>query len=207
MFWDRVSGVYDLFVNVYNRKVHRRICETVHGMIASSDTVLECACGTGMLTVGIAQRCHHLVATDYSEKMLARTQHKCRGLSNITFRRANILSLKEPIACFEKVVAANVLHLLDEPLKALAELNRVCKPGGMIILPTYMNKEKKGKTSTFSRTVGKAGANFKRQFTAETYQQFLKDAGFPPASCTVIKGRVPCAVAMIVKRGGENNAG
>lgn len=33
-------------------------------------------------------------------------------------------------------MAANVIHLLDEPLKALVELNRVCKDGGMIILPT-----------------------------------------------------------------------
>ena len=42
---------------------------------------------------------------------------------------------------FDKVIAANVIHLLDEPLKALAALDRVCKPGGQIIIPTYINRE------------------------------------------------------------------
>ena len=42
---------------------------------------------------------------------------------------------------FDKVIAANVIHLLDEPFKALAELDRVCKPGGQIIIPTYINRE------------------------------------------------------------------
>ena len=39
---------------------------------------------------------------------------------------------------------ANVIHLLDEPYKALAELDRVCHVGGKIIIPTYMNKNDKG---------------------------------------------------------------
>lgn len=43
-------------------------------------------------------------------------------------------------------VAANVIHLLDDPYKAIAELDRVCKRGGKIIIPTYLNKNCKGKT-------------------------------------------------------------
>lgn len=43
------------------------------------------------------------------------------------------------------MVAANVIHLLDEPYKALAELDRVCRIGGKIIIPTYMNKNEKVK--------------------------------------------------------------
>lgn len=47
----------------------------------------------------------------------------------------------------------NVIHLLDEPLKALSELNRVCKPGGMLIIPTYMNREKRrGKAVLFQQS-------------------------------------------------------
>lgn len=51
-----------------------------------------------------------------------------------------------------------MLHLLDEPLAALAELNRVCRDGGYLILPTYMNRDWKGKTSGFASAVGKASA-------------------------------------------------
>ena len=46
---------------------------------------------------------------------------------------------------FDKVVAGNVIHLLDEPYKALEELIRVCKYGGYVIVPTYINNKTKGK--------------------------------------------------------------
>ena len=50
--------------------------------------------------------------------------------------------------------------LLDNPLTALGELNRVCIDGGMLIIPTYINKDAKGKTSGFAGAVGKTGADF-----------------------------------------------
>ena len=53
---------------------------------------------------------------------------------------ADILHLDYPDESFDKVIAANVIHLLDEPLKALSELDRVCRKGGSIIIPTYMNR-------------------------------------------------------------------
>ena len=43
---------------------------------------------------------------------------------------------------FDKVVAGNVIHLLDNPSEALNELLRVCKPGGKLIIPTYINIER-----------------------------------------------------------------
>ncbi len=36
-----------------------------------------------------------------------------------------------------------MIHLQDEPLKALGGLNRVCRPGGMLIIPTCMNRDQK----------------------------------------------------------------
>ena len=41
-------------------------------------------------------------------------------------------------------------------MTALDELNRVCKDGEMLIIPTYMNKDSKGKTSGFAGAVGNA---------------------------------------------------
>ncbi len=150
-----------------------------------------------MLSVVIAPRCKTLVATDLSEKMLEKTRRKCAGYSNVEVRRADILFLDYPDGCFDKVVAANVIHLLDEPEKALAELARVCRPCGTLIIPTYMNKDGKGKTSTFARTVRKAGANFKRQFTESSYKDLYIQNGFYSVTVVPIRGRIPCAVAVI----------
>lgn len=200
MFWDRIAGIYDLFANVYNRKVHIRLCSYVEGLISPKDIVLECACGTGMLSVHIAAKCKQLTATDFSEKMLRQAERKCRGLKNVTFESADITCLNYPNEVFDKVIAGNVIHLLNEPLKALSELERVCKPGGQIIIPTYMNKKKSGKASAFAQTIGKAGADFKRQFSFETYQQFFKEAGYEDGDYKLIEGRVSCAVVVLHKK-------
>lgn len=199
MFWDRVAGVYDLFANVWNKRTHRALCAYVQAQILPTDEVLECACGTGLLTEGIAAKCKRLVATDFSEKMLEKAKKKCGRFSNITFKRENILQIDEPDGRFDAVVAANVIHLLDEPLRALAELDRVCRRGGKIIIPTYMNENEKGQASGFSTVVGQAGADFKRAFTLDSYKAFFKTAGYADVEYAFFEGRVPCAVAVIRK--------
>ena len=62
-----------------------------------------------------------------------------------------------------------------------------------------MNRSEQGKTSGFASTVGKAGADFKRQFTFDTYKQFIAAAGYDDVDYAYCPGRVPCAVAVIHK--------
>ncbi|WP_329887473.1 class I SAM-dependent methyltransferase [Pseudoramibacter faecis] len=199
MFWDNVAGVYDVFVNVINRKTHRALRQVVADLINPEDDVLECACGTGMLSSVIASKCRKLTAMDYSNKMLKRAEKNYAAYRNISFRFAGISALDCPDSTYDKVVAGNVIHLLDEPIKALDELNRVCKPGGVLIIPTYINKDRKGKNRGFSSAVGKAGADFKRQFTPDSYRQFFLDAGYEDVKITLADGRIPCAVAVMKK--------
>ena len=199
MFWDNVAGVYDVFVNVINGKTHQQLRRIVSSLIEPDDTVLECACGTGLLSAVIAPKCRQLTATDFSEKMLKKAEKNCRSFRNITYAQADITALSFADGSFDKVVAGNVIHLLDNPVTALRELNRVCKDGGKLIIPTYMNKDDKGKTSGFAGAVGKAGADFKRQFTVESYRQFFLDAGYPDVKVFLADGRIPCAAAVMRK--------
>ena len=199
MFWDKVAGVYDIFVNVINRKTHKQLKKIVRNLIEPCDIVLECACGTGLLSAVIAPKCTRLTATDFSEKMLKKAEKNCHVFRNITYAKTDITALPFADCSFDKVVAGNVIHLLDNPLIALSELNRVCKDGGMLIIPTYMNKDVKGKISGFAGAVGKAGADFKRQFTVKSYKQFFLDAGYPDVKVALADGRIPCAVAVMRK--------
>ena len=80
-FWDQVAGIYDLFVNVINRKTHRKLKIIVSSLIRPEDDVLECACGTGFLSAVIAPRCRHLTATDFSAKMLNKAKKKLHRFS------------------------------------------------------------------------------------------------------------------------------
>ena len=200
MFWDRVAWVYDVFANGINRRANQAMCAAVAAHIGPEDEVLECACGTGLLTGVIAARCRALMATDFSEKMLAQAERKYANCRNVRFAQADITKLDYPDGRFDAVVAANVIHLLDEPLQALRELDRVCRPGGRLIIPTYMNRTDKGTTNRVSGAIGRAGADFKREFTLESYQAFFATAGYTDARYTLCEGRIPCAVAVLQKR-------
>lgn len=198
MFWDKVSRLYDLFENVYNHKVYVGTGEKVAEFMEPSDDVLECACGTGAITICIAKKCKSLIATDFAIGMLKRAAKKCRNYKNVRFKRADITNIKCRDARFDKVVAGNVIHLLSDPGKALAELERVVKPGGKIIIPTYINKSKKS-AGLAVKFVELLGADFIKQFDLESYKSFFVEMGYDNVEYHVVDGRMPCAIAVLKK--------
>lgn len=199
LFWNRVAWVYDIFGVLINKKANLEIRKIVAGKITGSDQVLECACGTGIVSEAIAPTCQSLVATDIAEKMLNKARKKCAKYKQVEFKIGDIMKIEAEDNCFDKVVAANVIHLLPEPLLAIKEMYRVCKKGGKIIIPTYINKKERGDVSLLSKLFERAGAGFQRQFTFQSYRNFFQDAGYKDVEYTIIKGRVPCAVATIQK--------
>ena len=179
MFWNKISPVYDLFENVYNRKVYKGTGIKVAEFIDKNDSVLECACGTGAITEEIAK--------------------KCRKYANTSFRQEDITDIKCEDESFDKVVAGNVIHLLPEPEKALDELLRVVRHGGKVIIPTYINMTRD--SSGFAvKFIEKLGAEFKRQFDIDSYKKFFEDKGFKDVDFYVVDGRMPCAIAVITKK-------
>ena len=199
MFWDKAAGLYDLFEMVYNGKVYKGLAMKVAEFIESADDVLECACGTGMISRHIAPKCHSLIATDVSEGMMKQAKKHCSRFQNVTIQKADIMALEWREGTFDKVVAGNVIHLLDDPHGALAELLRVCKKGGLVIIPTYINIVDTGKVSLAARALEILGVNFKREFNFDSYRQFFADAGFKDVEYHVIEGKMPCAIAIIKK--------
>ena len=199
MFWDKVSPVYDVFENVYNHKVYTNTGKRVAEEITADDLVLECACGTGEISRYIARRCRYLIATDMSAGMLKRTKKKLAGFGNFKVGKADITHLRCSDERFDKVVAGNVIHLLDDPYAAMKELMRVCKLGGKVVIPTYINRcgDKDRKAVKFLEA---AGAKFNRQFDIFSYKEFFDEMGYTDADYTVVDGRMPCAIAVITKK-------
>lgn len=196
MFWDNVSVFYDFFETVYNGKVYRNLGKTVAGEIEQQDIVLECACGTGAISRFIAPRCKKLVATDLSVGMLRQTKRKCGNYRNVIVRRADMMWLRCRSDRFDKVVAGNVIHLLPDPYAAMKELERVCKPGGKIIIPTYINASD-GVNGKVVRLLEIVGADFKRQFDIHSYIDFFAKAGYKNVDYHIVDGKMPCAVAVV----------
>ncbi len=196
MIWDKLSPFYDVFETIYNGKCYKGIAEKIKDYVTEDDIVLECACGTGLLTLPMAQKCKKLMATDYSVGMLRQTKKKVAKYANTKVRKASILELPFQDDRFDVVVAANVIHLLDEPEKAISELKRVCKPGGKIILPTYINNEKKNAVIA-AKVLSVFGVNFKRQFSLASYKEFIASHDISQVEYSVVEGHMPCAFAII----------
>lgn len=198
MFWDKISGLYDLFENIYNKKVYKALGSRTSAYVGKDDVVLECACGTGAISKTVAVKCKKLVAADLSKGMLKQARKNCCDLDNITFILADITKLRCRDEVFDKVIAGNVIHLLDNPVCAVREMLRVCKTGGKVIIPTYINKSKHS-TRLLVKAFDLLGGNFKRQFDLASYKALFFGSGFENTRFFVIDGRMPCAVAVITK--------
>ena len=196
MFWDKVSGVYDLFENIYNKSVYQSTGESVAKYIKNTDTVLECACGTGAISIFIAPVCKELIVSDYSVGMLKQAKKKLKNYDNIDYRRVDITDIEAEDNSFDVVVAGNVIHLLPDPQRTMNELTRVCKDGGRLVIPTYINGDE-GTNKLAVKFLEKLGASFKCQFDAESYEKFFEDMGYKNVTYEVVRGRMSCDIAVI----------
>lgn len=199
MFWDYIANFYDFFENLYNSKVNQELCKKVAERMSSNDNVLECACGTGMISIHIATKCRSLIATDFSQGMLAKSRKRCKKIKNIRVEKANILQLEYPNESFDKVVAANVIHLLNQPDIAISELIRVCKKGGKIIIPTYIIMKEHGISTILIRLINHFTKTFLYQFNEQSYKNFFNKQGYSQIDFEVINGRTACCIAVITK--------
>lgn len=137
-----------------------------------------------------------LIATDYADGMLNQAKKKLKTFKNVIIENADITKLNYSDNSFDKVVAGNVIHILSNPELALKELERVCKPRGLIIIPTYINNTK-GTSRAAVKFMEIIGANFKRQFDKESYEKFFCDLGYKDAKYYVVNGRMACDIAVI----------
>lgn len=199
-FWDKTAKIYDLSERL-NGKVYREMCEITEKLIPRGARVLECAGGTGELSLAAAKKAADVLCTDNSGKMLdvARNKAAKRGADNVQFAKSNIFHLEAPDESYDAVIAGNVLHLLQEPEKAVRELYRVTKTGGRILLPTFMTKESSKVTRAFLGVYQKLGYQACSEFTPRSYVFFLKGLNLGEVKAKLIKGTVPCCYAVIIK--------
>lgn len=97
--------------------------------------LLDVGCGPGTITVDLAARVApgRVVGLDVSATPLAEARERAeRTGTAVTFVQGDVYALAEPDASFDVVHAHQVLQHLTDPVAALREMARVCRPGGVI---------------------------------------------------------------------------
>jgi ubiquinone/menaquinone biosynthesis C-methylase UbiE len=101
-----------------------------------SDTVLDVACGPGLVAVAFARGTAHATGLDLTPAMLERARAYAaeQGVTNVTWQQGEALPLPYPDAAFSIVTSRFAFHHFLDPLAALREMARVCAPGGTVLV-------------------------------------------------------------------------
>src|SRR5262245_24349651 len=95
-------------------------------------TLAEFGCGTGFFTETLARRSESVVATDLSTAMIDIARQRTTA-TNVQFQEEDCQRTSLPDAAFNTAFMSLVIHF-TEPSKALAEMHRILKPGGTLII-------------------------------------------------------------------------
>jgi ubiquinone/menaquinone biosynthesis C-methylase UbiE len=104
----------------------------------SGPSVLEVGVGTGK-NIPYYPADVSVTAIDFSPRMLARAEAKARRLNvKVDLREMDVQQLDLPSKSFDTIFATCVFCSVPDPVKGLAELKRVCKPDGQLLLLEHM---------------------------------------------------------------------
>ena len=120
-----------------------RSCAFFRQHVRSTSRILDCGCGPGSITVGLAQWAPEgqTVGIDIGAEQLdgARALARDLGVKNVTFRQGDIFALPFEDESFDVVFSQTVLYHIPNPEKALAEIKRVLRRGGLVALRDAIN--------------------------------------------------------------------
>ncbi len=96
--------------------------------------VLDVGCGPGTITVDIANRVApgRVVGIDASADVVDQARRDASGVDNAEFSTGDVYALDFPDSSFDVVHAHQVLQHLPDPVGALREMRRVCRPDGVV---------------------------------------------------------------------------
>ena len=200
-FWDRSANFYDSFINIVFRKTYKTILENIDLELNINQTVLEIGTGTGIIPFGISSKVSSIVATDISPDMIRVAINKQANLNirNIHFEVQNCYNLTFPDKSFDIAIAANLLHLLYEPEKAIAEVKRVLKDNGIFIAPTLCVGDNM-KSKVIATIAGKiSGFRIFNKWSIHGFKIALTNNGLNITKAFKIDDRFPFAFVVITK--------
>lgn len=136
----RWAPIYDM---TFGRITHAGRRHATKVANQTGGAVLEVGVGTG-LALPYYDPALHVTGIDFSDDMLTRARAKVaeEGLNHVReLRQMDARSLDFPDASFDTVVAMHLISVVPDPEQVMAEMARVCKPGGQILLVNHFARD------------------------------------------------------------------
>ena len=139
--FDRIAGVYDVMNSAMTAGMHHRWRARAadRAELAPGDAALDVCCGTGDLAFELARRVGpdgRVVGSDFSERMLdlAREKPVPEAAAKPIFEWADALDLPYDDGGFDAVTVGFGVRNLSDLDRGIAEMARVLKPGGRLVI-------------------------------------------------------------------------
>ena len=150
--WDLAAGDYEPLWQRQLADVQARLL--ARASLASSERVLDVACGTGLVSFDAARAVGpqgRVLGVDLSGKMvgIARQRAAQQQLSNVSFARMDAEALALPDASFDVALCALGLMYMPEPEQALHEMRRVLRPSGRMVISVWGERTRCGWSALF----------------------------------------------------------
>jgi ABC-2 type transport system ATP-binding protein len=131
-YWSKVAQKYDYVVDLQIGGKTRALIQERVAKEERLGTLVEFGCGTGFYTGVLSEKADSVVATDISPGMLAAAKKQIRA-ENVKFQLEDCQQTSFLEGAFDTAFMSLVIHF-TEPEKTLAEMRRVLKPGGTLII-------------------------------------------------------------------------
>ena len=104
--------------------------------VGPEDNVLDVACGPGLMACALARVARHVTGIDLTPAMIeqAKVLQQSHGLANLTWHLGDVLPLPFAADSFTLVFTRYSFHHFLDPRAVLAEMVRVCLPGGRVVV-------------------------------------------------------------------------
>jgi phosphatidylethanolamine/phosphatidyl-N-methylethanolamine N-methyltransferase len=137
----RWAPVYDKTFGAITNRGRKKAVSYINAQ--QGERVLEVGVGTGL---ALPQYRSDLAVTgiDFSDEMLAKAQNKVdeKGLSHVKeLIQMDARQLDFPDATFDAVAAMHIVSVVPEPERVMAEIARVCKPGGKVVITNHFARQ------------------------------------------------------------------
>ena len=136
----RWAPVYDHTFGAFTRIGRRRVVDHIN---SRGGSVLEVGVGTGLSLPNYGDTVQ-VTGIDFSAEMLAKAQEKVDRLgltAVVALRQMDARHLDFPDASFDVVVAMHLVSVVPDPEQVVAEMARVCKPGGEVVILNHFLHE------------------------------------------------------------------